>query len=147
MSRRHVFTVNLKDDPGIFEAYARHHREVWPEVQASLRQVGVQQMDVYLLGRRLVMVVEMRDGIDYRTAFKSHASSSQRVAEWERLMRSLQEPPAEARAGEWWAAMEPVFHLEQGTEASEFTEPQAGSHVRQPRMGPEEPAIAYVAER
>ncbi len=66
---RHVFTMNLKDDPGIVETYTRHHREVWPEVQASLRQAGVEQMDIYLLGRRLVMVVEMRDGLDYRTAF------------------------------------------------------------------------------
>ena len=106
--------MNLKDDPGIADTYTRHHRDVWPEVQASLREAGVEQMDIYLLGRRLVMVVEMRDGLDYRTAFASHASSSQRVAEWERLMKSLQEPAAEARAGEWWAAMEPVFHLNQG---------------------------------
>jgi L-rhamnose mutarotase len=140
MSRRHVFTVNLKDEPGIRETYARHHRDVWPEVQDSLKRVGVEQMDIYLLGRRLVMIVEMRDGLDYRVAFKSHASSSQRVIEWERLMKSLQEAPAEAREGEWWAAMEPVFHL--GS-----IEHQPGSHPRQPRMEPEEPVIAHVADR
>ena len=115
MSRRHVFTINLKGDPGVVETYTRHHRDVWPEVQASLRQAGVEQMDIYLLGHRLVMVVETRDTIDYRTAFAAHASSSPRVAEWERLMKSLQEPAADARAGEWWAAMEPVFHLNCGT--------------------------------
>ena len=142
-----MFTVNLKDDAGIVETYKRHHRDVWPEVQASLRRVGVQQMDIYLLGRRLVMVVEMRNGLDYRAAFTSHASSSERVVEWERLMKSLQEPPAEARADEWWAFMDPVFHLEQGIEAPESTEPLPGSDARQPRMGPEEPAIAHVADR
>ena len=124
MRRRYVFTVNLKDDPAVVELYKRYHGEVWPEVQESLCRAGVEQMDIYLLGRRLVMVVETRDGIDYRAAFSAHASSSPRVAEWERLMQSLQEPPPEARAGEWWAAMEPVFHLEQG-----------------------EPAIAHVADR
>jgi L-rhamnose mutarotase len=127
MSGRHVLTMNLKGDPGIVETYTRLHRDVWPEVQASLRQVGVERMDIYLLGRRLVMVVEMRDGLDYHTAFAAHASSSQRVAEWERLMKSLQEPAAEARANEWWAAMEPVFHLNQDAA--------------------EEPAIAHVADR
>ena len=125
-TNRHVFTVNLKEGPGIVETYTRHHRDVWPEVQASLRQVGVQQMDIYLLGRRLFMVVEMREGLDYRTAFASHRSSSRRVAEWEHLMKSLQDPPPEAQAGEWWAAMEQVFQLEQETE---------------------EPAIAHVADR
>jgi L-rhamnose mutarotase len=122
---RHVFTLNLKDGPGIVESYTRYHRDVWPEVQASLKQVGVQEMDIYLLGRRLVMVVEMRDGLDYRTAFAAHASSSRRVAEWEQLMKSLQ-APVDAETGEWWASMERVFHLEQGTE---------------------EPAIAHVADR
>ena len=115
---RYVFTVNLKDEPHVVDAYLRHHREVWPEVQASLRAAGVEQMDIYLLGRRLVMMVELRQGLDYRTAFLRHASSSPRVAEWERLMKSLQEPAAEARADEWWAAMEPVFHLNQDLAAS-----------------------------
>ncbi len=124
---RHVLAVRLKDEPGVAESYTRHHREVWPDVQASLRHVGVEQMDIYLLGRTLVMILEMRNGVDYRTAFASHASSSPRVAEWERLMKSLQEPTEGARAGEWWAVMEPVFHLNQDTA--------------------EEPAIAYVADR
>jgi len=127
MSRRHVLTMNLKGDPGVVETYTRHHRDVWPEVQASLRQAGVEQMDIYLLGRRLVMVVQTHDSVDYRTAFAAHASSSARVAEWERLMKSLQEPPAEARPGEWWVTMEPVFHLNHGTA--------------------EELAIAHVADR
>jgi L-rhamnose mutarotase len=127
---RHVFTLNLKDGPGIVERYTRYHRNVWPEVQASLKQVGVQEMDIYLLGRCLVMVVEMREGLDYRTAFaahasSAHASSSPRVAEWEQLMKSLQAPD-DAHTGEWWARMERVFHLEQGTE---------------------EPAIAHLADR
>jgi L-rhamnose mutarotase len=109
-----VFTINLKDHPGIVETYRRYHRDVWPEVQQSLRRAGVQRMDIFLLGRRLVMVVEMRDGVDYRTAFKAHAASSPRVAEWEHLMKSLQEPPPEAAQDEWWAVMEPVFHLDEG---------------------------------
>lgn len=110
---RHVLTLNLKDDPAVIDAYRRHHRDVWPEVLRSLRHVGVERMDIHLLGRRAVMIVETPDGLDLRAAFGAHASSSQRVSEWERLMKSLQEPLAEARAGEWWAFMEPVFHMDQ----------------------------------
>ncbi len=36
-----VLTINLKDDPQVVEAYRRYHREVWPEVQQSLRRFGV----------------------------------------------------------------------------------------------------------
>jgi len=109
----HVLTLNLKDDPAAIASYRRHHRDVWPEVLRSLRHVGVERMDIHLLGRRAVMIVETADGLDLRAAFSAHASSSERVTEWERLMKNLQEPLAEARAGEWWAVMEPVFHMHQ----------------------------------
>ena len=92
-------------------AYRDHHRRVWPEVVASLRRAGVRRMDIHLLGRTAVMVVDLADGLDLARVFANHQASSARVAEWERLMKSLQEPPADARPGEWWARMEPVFHL------------------------------------
>ena len=108
---RHVLTVDLRDDPAAIAAYREHHRRVWPEVIASLRRAGVEQMDIHLLGRRLVMVVDLPDGADYRRVFDSHAASNPRVAEWERLMKSLQEPAPDTPPGEWWAVMEPVFSL------------------------------------
>ena len=109
---RYVLTVNLKDDPAVIDAYRQHHRQVWPEVVDSLRHAGVEQMDIHLLGRQLVMVLEISDGLDFRRTLAAHVASSPRVAEWERLMKSLQEPAPDAQPGEWWATMEPVFSLE-----------------------------------
>lgn len=108
---RHVLTVNLRDDPAAIEAYREHHRRVWPEVVESLRRAGVRRMDIHLLGRRLVMIVELNGGLDVVRVFASHTASSPRVAEWEQLMKSLQEPTPDAAPGEWWSVMEPVFHL------------------------------------
>jgi L-rhamnose mutarotase len=125
---RHVLTVDLKDDPQAIASYREHHRQVWPEVLDSLRRVGVERMDIHLLGRRLVMIVEMTDGLDFRRALSTHVVSSPRVAEWERLMKTLQQPVPGAPAGEWWAMMEPVFSLEE----------QAEGHV---------PAGAHSADR
>jgi L-rhamnose mutarotase len=107
-----VLTVNLKNDPSILAAYRRHHERVWPEVLQSLREAGIERMDIHLLGRQLVMVVELSDGLDVRRAFAAHRASSPRVAEWECLMKSLQEPSPLATDGEWWTVMEPVFCLE-----------------------------------
>jgi L-rhamnose mutarotase len=108
---RHVLTINLKDDAAAIAAYRRYHADVWPEVVESLRRVGVRAMDIHLLGRRLVMIVELDDGLDLERAFAAHRASTARVAEWEALMRSLQEPVDAARPGEWWAIMEPLFQL------------------------------------
>src|SRR6478736_617033 len=60
---RYVLTVDVRDDPEAIAAYREHHRRVWPEVVDSLRTVGVRNMDIHLLGRRLVMVVVMEDGL------------------------------------------------------------------------------------
>ena len=106
---RHVLAIDLRDDPAAIAIYREYHLRVWPEVIASLREVGVERMDIHLLGRRLVMIVEMRDASDFRGAFASHVASNARVAEWERLMRSLQEPAPGTPPGEWWTKMEPVF--------------------------------------
>src|SRR5829696_1052456 len=108
---RSVLTLDLRDDPAAIAAYRRHHAEAWPEVVRSLKDAGIREMDIYLLGTRLVMFVELQDGLDLKQVFEQHRSSSPRVAEWERLMQTLQQPPPGAPAGEWWAAMEPVFQL------------------------------------
>ena len=64
-----------------------------------MREVGVRRMDIYLLGRQLVMVVDVHDGARHpprvRGAPAGDRAGSQ---EWERLMKALQEPVAGARA-------------------------------------------------
>ena len=109
--RRYVLTVDLRDDPAAIAAYRDHHRRVWPEVVDSLRRCGVHRMDIHILGRRLVMVLELNDGLDVRRVFATHVASNPRVQEWERLMQSLQEPSSDAPPGESWAVMDPVFQL------------------------------------
>jgi L-rhamnose mutarotase len=111
MTSRHVLTADLIDDPAAIASYRQHHQDVWPEVVESLHRAGVEQLEIHLLGRRLVMIVELRDGLDLAHAFATHVASSPRVAEWERLMKSLQQPAPGAAPGEWWTAMEPLFTL------------------------------------
>jgi L-rhamnose mutarotase len=82
-----------------------------PSTASSTAASGLSRMDIHLLGRRLVMVLELNDGLDFRQVFARHLASNPRVQEWERLMKSLQEPASDAPPGEWWAVMEPVFHL------------------------------------
>ena len=122
MTTRTVLAVDLNGPASTIEAYRAHHRQVWPEVLDSLRTAGILRMDIYLLGRRLVMILETDDP-DFRRCFAAHVASSPRVAEWEALMRSLQTPPPDAPPGEWWTRMEPVFSLERAKDASPAPEP------------------------
>jgi len=122
MITRTVLAVDLNGPASAIEAYKVHHRRVWPEVVASLRQAGILKMDIYLLDRRLVMILETADS-DFRRCFAAHVASSPRVAEWEALMRSLQVPPPGARPGEWWTRMEPVFSLERAEDVPATAQP------------------------
>jgi L-rhamnose mutarotase len=110
-TNRCVLTIDLRDDPAVIAEYRRYHQQVWPEVVRSLAAAGIQQLDIHLLGRRLVMILELDEGLDLRRVFERHAMSSPKVAEWERLMKTFQEPAPGARPGEWWALMEPVCTL------------------------------------
>ena len=108
---RYVLTVDLKDDRDAMAAYREHHRRVWPEVLDSLRRAGIASMDIYLLERRAVRVLET-DGREPERCFAAHVASGPRVSEWEALMKSLQEAPPGGDPAGWWVRMELVFSLE-----------------------------------
>jgi L-rhamnose mutarotase len=114
--------VDLKDDPGVIDTYKAHHRRVWPEVLGSLKRAGIADMEIFILGRRLVMVVDT-NGHDVRAAFAAHVASNPRVAEWEALMKSMQQPSPGGGPGEWWALMDPLFRLDDAERPAARPEP------------------------
>jgi L-rhamnose mutarotase len=109
--KRYARTINLKDDPDVIARYVEHHRAVWPEVERGLRDIGIERMLIWRLGRRLFMLMETADAFDPDRDFARYAASSPRVAKWQSLMESLQEPVPEAQPGEWWAEMGLVYGL------------------------------------
>lgn len=101
-------TLCLKDDPEKIAAYKAHHRAVWPEVLARLREVGVQRMEIFLRGRRMFMYIETDDAFDPARDF-ARVNDDPKSQEWNDLMATLQERAPEATPDEWWAPMEHVF--------------------------------------
>jgi L-rhamnose mutarotase len=110
--KRYARTINLKDDPEVIARYVEHHRAVWPEVESGLRDIGIERMLIWTLGRRLFMLMETVDGFDPDRDFGRYMERGGRIREWQALMDSFQEPVAEAKPGERWADMEPVYALE-----------------------------------
>ncbi len=106
-----ALTINLKDDPALIAEYQEYHRNAWPEVLACLHRIGIAKMNIYLLGRRLFMVMEAPDDFDPATRFAELDDLSPRYEEWQRLMDTFQEPVPDAQPGEHWAMMERIFEL------------------------------------
>jgi L-rhamnose mutarotase len=109
--KRYAQTINLKHDTDTIARYEEHHRAVWPEVERGLRAIGIEQMRIWRLGRRLFMLMETVDSFDLDRDFGRYIESDPRIRAWQSLMESLQEPVPEAQPGEWWAAMEQVYTL------------------------------------
>ena len=106
-----MLTLDLREGPGVVEAYRAHHDAIWPEVRKSLLAIGIRSLEIYLLGRRLVMVLETDDDFDRDARFAAHIATDPRCAEWEALMKTFQQAPPGALPGSLWTAMERVFRL------------------------------------
>ena len=104
-------TINLKDDPKVIAQYKEYHRHVWPEVEASLRRAGIERIRIFLLGRRMFMYMQVADDADGAT-YATRYLQEPKAVEWERLMATLFEVVPEAKPGETWAMMEPIYELD-----------------------------------
>jgi L-rhamnose mutarotase len=104
-------TLALRDDPAVVDRYKQHHRHIWPEVVTRLREIGILELQIFLLGRRLFLWMKTADGFDPERDF-ARLGEDERYREWDALMRTMQEPVPEAHPGEWWAPMELVFDLD-----------------------------------
>lgn len=111
MNRRYCLTLDLKDDPHLIAEYRKYHEHIWPEITASLRQSGIEKAEIYLLGTRLFMILEVNDSFSFEAKARADQQNP-KVREWEELMWRFQSPLPQANAGEKWLLMEKIFELE-----------------------------------
>lgn len=116
-SRRICLACDLKDDPALIERYKQYHASdnIWPEITQSIRDAGVLDMQIYLTGNRLFMIMEVEDSFDPQRKAELDASNP-KVQEWEQLMWDFQQALPWAPAGVKWLEMEKIFALHSGGE-------------------------------
>ena len=110
MNRRYCMTLDLKDDPKLIAEYKKHHESIWPEIAESIKQAGVEDMEIYLQGTRMFMIMEVNDKFSFDKKQKMD-SENPRVREWEALMWKFQQSLPQAKPGEKWLLMERIFKL------------------------------------
>ena len=110
--KRYCQTLELKDDPALIEEYKYWHRHEnrWPEIPQGIREVGILDMEIYLLGSLLFMIVETPLDFEWDSAFAKLAVLN-RQAEWEEFMAKFQLTKPGASSAEKWVLMERIFSL------------------------------------
>lgn len=67
-------------------------------------------MQIYLLGNRLFMIMEVDENFSFEAKAKADAANP-KVTEWEKLMWKFQQPLPWAKTGEKWMPMEQIYQL------------------------------------
>jgi L-rhamnose mutarotase len=109
--KRYCLTLDLKNDPKLIAEYRKHHEKIWPEITRSIKDSGIEDLEIYLLGTRMFMIMEVNDTFSFAAKAQADAENA-KVREWEELMWRFQQPLPEATPGEKWMLMEKIYTLE-----------------------------------
>ena len=111
MTRRYCLTLDLKNDPALIAEYRKYHEKIWPEITESIKNSGIVDMQIYLLGTRMFMIMEVNESFSFERKAKADQQNS-KVQEWEQLMWKFQQALPQSKPGEKWLLMERIFKLE-----------------------------------
>jgi L-rhamnose mutarotase len=107
---RIIQTLNLLADPELISQYREVHRNVWPEIKEGIRSVGITNMEIFINGNTLFMIIDTIDDFNREEAF-ARLATLPRQAEWEAFVSKFQQAEPGATSGEKWKEAECVFRL------------------------------------
>ena len=113
-AKRLCYACDLVDNPKLIEEYKNYHTgdNVRPEINKSIKDSGIIDMEIYILANRLFMIMEVDETFSPERKQMIDATNPH-VQEWEKLMWQFQQAPPGAKEGEKWLPMERIFSLNQ----------------------------------
>jgi L-rhamnose mutarotase len=111
--KRYCKTLSLKDDAQLIADYKKVHAPgaAWPEITQGMREVGITDMEIYILGSRLFMIMDTVADFDHDKAMTELAQKP-RQSEWEAYVSRFQQTSSEATADEKWQLMERIYKMD-----------------------------------
>ena len=107
--KRYCKTLQLENDAEFIEEYKKIHAmgNAWPEITQGMKDVGIIDMEIYLEGSALFMIIDK--------AMKKLASLP-RQSEWEANVSKYQKASVSSSANEKWKLIERIYKLDQNSE-------------------------------
>jgi L-rhamnose mutarotase len=108
---RRCFAVDLHDDPDRIARYRAWHQAGGPPaaVTAAIRADDVRELEIWLVGDRMFMILEQGDAYD-ADAKTARDAANLDVQAWDALMRTFQRPLPFAPE-QTWVEMEKIYAL------------------------------------
>jgi L-rhamnose mutarotase len=108
--RRYCFALDLVDDPGLIAEYIDYHRQVWPHILQTLKDAGIEAMEIYHVADRLFLIMDVSESFSLERKAAADREDP-KVQEWETLMWKYQRAIPGTAPGQKWRLMERVFEL------------------------------------
>nr|WP_199156923.1 L-rhamnose mutarotase [Pedobacter sp. ASV2] len=108
--KRYCLALDLINDEKLIAEYEEHHKAVWPEIQESIKNSGIEALEIYRTGNRLFMIMEVKESFSFEAKGAADAANST-VQKWETLMWNYQQALPNAKPGEKWMLMDKIFSL------------------------------------
>lgn len=111
-TKRFCQTMELKSDPELIKKYILAHDEQHfrPEILEGMHEVGILEMEVYITGNRIVMIVDAAEDFDWDTAM-SRLATLPGQQDWEEYVAQFQQCDASATSDQKWQMMQRIFHI------------------------------------
>src|SRR5260370_35049511 len=99
MNRGFCLTLDLKDDPKLIAEYRRYHEKIWPEITRSIKDSGIEVLEIYLFGARMFMIMEVNEHFSFGAKGRADQSNL-KGQEWENLRWRFRQSLPQAKPGE-----------------------------------------------
>jgi len=108
--KRFCKTLLLEDNPELIEDYKKVHAKgaAWPEITQGMKEVGILDMEIYISGTRLFMIMDTVPDFNHDRAMAELAGKP-RQAEWEAYVSRFQKTSSQASADEKWQLIERIY--------------------------------------
>jgi L-rhamnose mutarotase len=112
--KRYCKTLELENDPQKIEDYKRIHSkgQAWVEITQGMKEIGILDMEIYLFGTRLFMIMDTVPDFDHEKAMAELANKP-RQKEWETFVAQFQKASSDANANEKWQLIERIYKLDE----------------------------------
>lgn len=108
--KRYALALDLVEEPNLIAEYKKYHEQIPPDIAVSIKESGILNMELYLLGNRLFMIMETKDDFSFEKKAAMDLANPE-VQKWEQLMWKYQKALPMAKPGEKWILMEQIFKL------------------------------------
>ncbi len=106
--KRYCLTLDLKDDAKMIAEYEEYHKNISPEILKSIKDSGVESMQIYRIHTRMFMIMETIDDFSFEKKALMD-TSNEKVQIWENLMWQYQQALPMAKEGEKWVLMKQIY--------------------------------------